>query len=128
MRIGNSARWIEFTKDPIGPDCYTARISSDGLAAEALVEFSPNGTPAAFLADLAQHWKGWQGQKRFETFEEELIIEGSHDGKGHIELQVYLSTNQEPRNPWSVKALIELDAGDLQRLADDASHAFKRGA
>lgn len=127
MRIGTATRWIEFTKDPIGPECYVARINSERLSAEALVDFSPNGNPTAFLEDLANNWKGWEGEKKFETYESELIIEASHDGRGHIDLQVYLSTNQEPRNPWNVKALIELEAGDLERLAKEAAYEFKAG-
>ena len=121
MRIGSVDRGIEFGKDSIGPDCYRARLTANGLTSEALVDFdrvyANRGDIEQYLSDLAANWKGWSGTRLFETTELELIMLASRDGKGHIEFQIDLK-----EYPWSVRSSVSVDAGDLERLASEAKN------
>ena len=127
MRIGDSDRWIDFTKDPLGPSAYRVRVAAEGIAAEAIADFDQpirgRGDIAGYLTDLAKNWKGWEGPKRFETTESELSISATHDGRGRVEFQIDMR-----RHPWSVRNVISVDAGDLERLAADTRSLFKREA
>ena len=76
-------------------------------------------TLAAFFSDLAEHWRGWQGERVFESIEGDLRIRATHDG--HVNLRVLLWESTVP-DGWRIDAGIRLDAGEsLSRAATDVA-------
>jgi hypothetical protein len=63
----------------------------------------------AFLSGLASDWRGWPGERTYESLEHDLRLTATHDG--HVQLVVQL---WEPfaRNGWSATAVVQLDPGE----------------
>ncbi len=73
---------------------------------------------AAFLDDLAENWRGWEGTKDWSDFENTISIHAQHDGLGHVTLMFEM--RQSLYDGWKVVAPLPLEAGSLQRVASAA--------
>jgi hypothetical protein len=73
----------------------------------------------AFFRGLASQWRGWQGERTYESLERELRLTAVHDG--HVRLAVQLRQASVPGG-WSVTAVVQLDPGEeLARAAEDVA-------
>jgi Family of unknown function (DUF6228) len=80
----------------------------------------------AFLADLAKHWKGWEGQKSWTSLEADLTIVARFEGFGRVVLSVELRGPDAPF-AWTFSAAITTDPGaQMTQAAHDARHLFAR--
>jgi hypothetical protein len=71
----------------------------------------------AFFCQLASDWRGWRGERVYESMEHELRLAATHDG--HVRLAVQLLQSSLP-NGWSANAVMQLDPGEeLTRIADE---------
>ena len=75
---------------------------------------------AAFFADLAAAWRGFDGDREWTSCEGNLDLTCRHDGVGSVICEVTL---REPAGPtWSVTAQMTFGAGaHLERIAHDLS-------
>ncbi len=72
---------------------------------------------ARFFEDLASSWRGWHGERAYESIEHDLRIVATHDG--HVRLRVRLWQSTDP-DGWAVETAIRLDAGEqLNQAAKD---------
>ena len=78
---------------------------------------------AAFLDELAEHWKGWKGVKTWSTYEGGLALACVHDGRGTVEVTVDLFERSGGIG-WHVVADVPVDAGQLGALAAEARSFF----
>jgi len=69
-----------------------------------------------FFSDLAANWKGWKGKKEWQSLESELALCATSDSIGHASLSIELHSGDYPFD-WTLLATIELEAGQLERLA-----------
>jgi hypothetical protein len=76
---------------------------------------------AAFFRDLAEHWRGWEGSKSWESLEGELSLVASTDKAGHVRLQVTLMDLPAVER-WRAEASLFLDAGGLHKIAENVEH------
>lgn len=74
-----------------------------------------------FFEDLATSWRGWDGERVYESIEHDLRIAATHDG--HVRLAIELSWQHvDPGHGWRAEIAIRLDAGEeLTRAAQDLS-------
>jgi len=79
---------------------------------------------AAFFEELAGSWRGWQGERTYESIEHDLRITATHDG--HVRLKIRPCRSTGP-DGWTVEATLRLDAGEqLSQAARDIA-ALVRG-
>lgn len=71
-----------------------------------------------FWCDLAKAWRGWKGMREWESLEGDLGLSATSDSLGHISLEVRIQEGSPFR--WKVSAMLELDAGSLDRIASRA--------
>ncbi len=101
----------------------TALVALRGrdLAAEARVWWNDYAeepsTLARFFTDLAEGWRGWSGEKEWRALEHPFSLVATHDGLGHIALDVELASGFYPEDWWT-KVRLLLDAGSLDEVAD----------
>ena len=77
-----------------------------------------------FFEELAEAWRGWQGERIFESVEHDLRIVATHDG--HVRLDVLLRQTTHLYG-WRVEMSLRLDVGEqLARAARDLA-AVVRG-
>ena len=74
------------------------------------------GSAIGFFEDLADSWRGWEGQREYRSLEGELTLAAAHDGLAMVTLAVQMSQPSPPG--WSAAADLELGAGaDLEAQA-----------
>jgi hypothetical protein len=78
---------------------------------------------AAFFRDLATHWQGWSGQKKWVSLEEELSFAATSDSTGHTCLVVRLRSGSYPFD-WSLNAVLLIEAGQLELIAKKMEELF----
>jgi len=73
-----------------------------------------------FFAGMAESWRGWDGDRVYESLEHELRIVGRHLGS-RVRIVVKLAQASDP-DGWSVRATFTVDAGEqLSTAAHDLS-------
>ena len=72
-----------------------------------------------FFAQMARDWRGWVDTREWEAFEGELRLSATMDRTGHISLVVELENGFGLK--WTAKAILVLEAGQLDRLAAEAA-------
>lgn len=73
-----------------------------------------------YFAALAKTWRGWSGERRWESLEGDVEIIATHDGRGTISLWASLRTEAFAQHRWNVTAELLLDAGGLDHLTRQA--------
>lgn len=115
--------------DPYG-DGYIAHLRAElrdeGLYAKTIVTINRQadgeGDLAAFLASLADDWRGWRGSRIWHALEHEMSVAGVHDGRGHVSLEVTLRrpNGAFADDAWSARSVFVLEAGEeMTTLARD---------
>jgi hypothetical protein len=96
----------------------TSRIAANyALGFDDLVEF---------LSDLADSWKGWEGEKSWSSLEDDLAITARFKGFGRVVLTVELQGPSSPYD-WTLSASITTDPGaQMAEAAATARHLFAR--
>ena len=75
---------------------------------------------ADYLSALATDWRGWTGERRWESLEGDVETIATHDGRGTIALRVNLRTEAFAQHRWTATAELLLDAGGLDHLTRQA--------
>lgn len=112
--------------DPIGPgsaaDYISVRVEGPDLSVCRQVYA---GWDEGFLGlaryfeDLVESWRGWDGERVFESIERDLRLSAIHDG--HVYIAITLQESTEPRG-WRVETSVKIDAGEqLSYAARDVS-------
>lgn len=99
---------------------WAARLSGNGLEV-TLVCPEAGWRPqflADFLASLDEDWRGWDGERVWESGESELKLIARHDKTNTVVIGVVLREGAPPR--WTCQADLELDPGCFRALAADA--------
>ena len=103
-------------------DYLTVTVTGPEMSASRQVYAGWDGSftaLAAFFTGLAEDWRGWQGERVFESIEGDLRIQATHDG--HVNLRVLLWESTVPHG-WRIEAGVRLDAGEaLSRAATDVA-------
>ncbi len=111
-------------------ESYHVRLENDVLKADIEIDgrryMNLNTGEEEFFAKLAKEWRGWLGQKTFETLEHDLQLIAVSDHTGHVKIQVRL-TKFWP-NETIVSTSLTVYAGQLDDIARDARKFFTRRA
>ena len=99
---------------------WKARLTGEGLDATVIcpeAEWQPQRL-AEFLAALDEDWRGWQGERVWQSGEAELRLTARHNKKNTVIVTVDLEAGAPPR--WSCQAELQLDPGCFRELVADA--------
>ena len=103
-------------------ELFSVRVSRSDLFAAAGVWASYTGSnPAKWFLELAENWRGWQGERQWESIEHELRLVATNDRRGHVAIRIRLRSGFW-NDDWSVEATVQVDAGQLDGFA---RHAIK---
>lgn len=94
------------------PDYFLVEAGDSQASARLRVYVYEPANLASFFAGMAREWRGWSGEKTWESIEGELGLRAVADGKGHVTLSVRLQAQ-----PWRFEGRALLEAGRLERLA-----------
>ena len=96
---------------------YVARLEARSVSARVEVSDHLPDRFAQFFASLAQEWKGWAGERAYESLEPLLGISAKHDGKGLVQFTVLLRAGARERFGWSVSQRLSVELGQLESIA-----------
>jgi hypothetical protein len=124
--VGREADGLQFAEVERGPDGEIeyawARLRVAGLDASLRVwaQYATGFDElVGFFRGLAASWRGWQGERTYESLEHDLRLTATHDG--HVRLAVQLRQSTVP-DGWSAAAVIRLDPGEeMTRAAEDVA-------
>jgi uncharacterized protein DUF6228 len=75
-----------------------------------------------FFAGLAQYWSGWEGPRKWSGREGGFHIQAVHDRLGHVTVTVRVEgLSRVVPYTWSAEVNLVVEAGQLARVADNAS-------
>jgi hypothetical protein len=124
--IGRETDGLQFSDVERGPDgniwYVWARLKTAGL--DATLRVSAHYATGfdelvEFFHRLAADWRGWQGERAYESLERELRLTATHDG--HVRLAVQLRQSTLP-DGWLAAAVLRLDPGEeMTRVAADVT-------
>ena len=77
----------------------------------------------SFFDDLAKNWRGWTGEKTWESVEHHIALRATADRQGHVYLRAALRDVDDPSD-WRAEATLLVEAGQLDALADSARRIF----
>jgi hypothetical protein len=104
---------------------YTVRLTGNGLAAEALVlslDTAGHGLPA-FIRDLAENFRGWDGTRTWENADHDLGVDATWTTRGHVDLRWWLTPSTYDK--WVASVVVEVEAGaEMSEFARDLSAFF----
>ena len=96
-------------------DYFVAELRGLSLAAQARVGTYMSAGLADMFAEMATHWRGWDGTRTWSSLEGELRLSAEADRTGHVALTVEL--REGAPSVWAVTLLLIVEAGQLERLA-----------
>jgi hypothetical protein len=99
---------------------WDARLIGRGLSASrtcAEAGWQPQSL-WRFLAELATDWRGWDGDRTWQSEEGELRLTAVHNKTNTVTVTAELEDGAPPR--WKLTAELQLDPGVLQTLAAEA--------
>ena len=109
---------------PEGSEYYRVALKAKNLIASAKIyAFEPHSELAQYFSDLAVHWKGWNGEKKWNSLEREFTLSCTSDSQGHIAMEVELKSRVNEEY-WSVLVEVNVDAGHLEEIASNVKRFF----
>lgn len=121
-RCVNFGGTLTFTPGaPTPTNVATVTLTVIGLTATRPVDQAPDQPFGilSFFESCARDWRGWEGMRSWYPPGCDVIINATHDGLGHITLQVLLEQYRPVE--WRLESEIILEAGGLDALVRDAA-------
>ena len=120
---------IEFSEKeglelPAGREYFRVTIRSVHLSAFTNVYiFDPFDTNLVrFFEDLADNWRGFNGEKEWSSLEGEFSLNCTSDNFGHFALEATIRNFEDTRY---ARKTIFIESGQLEKIALEARRFFK---
>jgi Family of unknown function (DUF6228) len=93
-------------------------VTVNGYEIHATTRVSSFRSPslAEYFQDIADNWRGWEGEKYWSTLESDLEFKATSDKLGHVRLEFSLK-RPYTQFGWVLQAALELEAGQLDAIA-----------
>jgi hypothetical protein len=103
---------------------FRPRVGS-GLHAQITVSTFEDDGLTEFLRGLADDFRGWSGSRHWRSGNDQLRIEATHDGLGHVTLLFRLRDDLYPRGTqWDISIPFIVEAGAEMLALADAFEVF----
>jgi hypothetical protein len=123
IESSNSDSRLEFGE--LDGDYFRASLYSDSHAANIRVSThtDPYGVVRLFK-EAASDWRGWPGEKCWESLEGDFRIELRSGSTGHIRLRILIAHDCGNPDPWRLNAEFGIEAGQLESVALNVERFF----
>ncbi len=104
---------------------YRVRLANSGLSAEVRVDHSLifQGMPA-FFRELADAWRGWNGEKNWRTAAADFLLVATCDSRGHINIKAIVRPDSAT-DSWRASTSVSVEAGQLDRIFNRVDLFFR---
>ena len=123
IESSNSDTRLEFSE--LKGEYFRAALRSDSYTANMRVSThtDPYGVVRLFK-EAASDWRGWSGEKYWESLEGDFRLALSSGSTGHIRLKTFISHDCGNLDPWRLNAELGIEAGRLESVAQDVEQFF----
>ncbi|HEV2880394.1 MAG TPA: DUF6228 family protein [Pyrinomonadaceae bacterium] len=80
---------------------------------------------ATFFQDVASNWRGWPGEKRWESIEGDLKLTCTSTTLGNVNVAVELHSFADDSFTWDVRCSLVIESWQLDLLAAQAKKVFR---
>jgi hypothetical protein len=125
IKSANTGAKLEFSD--VGNEYFTVEFSSASLSASqrVWVDIGDCERLANLFLEMAKNWTGWEDAKTWDSIEGDFSLSCTCDKLGHITLKVELVEHNAPEL-WSAKFNVEIEAGQLEKIASEMMALFER--
>jgi hypothetical protein len=125
IKSANTGAKLEFSE--VRNEYFTVVFSSVSLSASHRVWVYTGDCEqlVCLFVEMAENWTGWEGAKTWDAIEGDFTLSCTSDRLGHITLEVELVGRDDPEL-WSAKFNIEVEAGQLEKIANEIKELFSR--
>lgn len=125
IKSANTGAKLEFAE--VGNEYFTVTFSSASLSASHRVWVYTGDCErlVGLFVEMAENWAGWEGAKTWDAIEGDFSLSCTSDRLGHIALKVELVGRDAPEL-WSAKFNVEVEAGQLEKIANEIKALFRR--
>lgn len=111
---------------PDGSESYRVTLRENEFQVSTRVyAFEPRDTSLSkFFTELAQHWRGWDGSKKWSSLEGEFEIECRHNRVGQVTTTATLHSNAYGHG-WTGQIRFDIAAGQLEDIAVGVRRFFE---
>lgn len=115
--------WNKGLNQPAGQEYFCVTIKSKNLFSFTDVyAFDPfDSNLVRFFENLAENWKGFEGEKEWSSLEGEFSLNCTSDSLGHFALEVTIRNNEDTR--YASKTIF-IESGQLEKVALEARNFF----
>lgn len=134
VQIGTDLEGLTLVRDEsdVIVDAVVATLRSGTFSASKVIVHSYSSGFAdlvSFFESMSHDWKGWKGERRWDSLEGDLSLVATHEYQ-HVQLRVTLRTDGPGWGNvgWEASASLTLDPGEqLARIPPDLLDLLKRG-
>lgn len=102
---------------------FSATMESAHFSGHVVTSTRASGPPSLLFDEIAREWRGWEQKKQWLALDDDLRLTAISDRRGHIYLQVVMRDSGRP-DGWRLEATLQLEAGQLEALAQTMSEFF----
>ena len=133
IKSNEGSRWLELSAplppgDPTDPEAppleyFVATLALEGLQASLRIYGWGSESLVTSLEEMARDWRGWEGEKDWQSVEGDLALRATHDRLGQVCVTVALRSYDAP--VWRAEGDLAVDPGSLDQLAAGARRFFR---
>ncbi|MGW6703473.1 DUF6228 family protein [Streptomyces sp. NPDC054956] len=123
---------VEF-RERSGPDSdcvrYTVELRAPGLSArvDEVVAWVPDSELTRFLEGLASDYRGWDGERSWQTYDRDLAVSAVFRSGGYVGLTWTLRPWRSTEGGWTASVTTWLEAGEQMSSLAAAVRHFLEG-
>ena len=103
---------------PSPSDSFVVTIQSCEVRAEARASSFMAADLGDYFQNIAENWRGWSGEKKWATLENDFELAATADNLGHVRLEFFLRSPYTGYQ-WELRGALELEAGQLDSIASE---------
>ena len=118
-----------FERNPPDPDrpmvtCWV-KLTGPGLSATRRLSMVPEleESPPPLFAEMAERWRGWEGELCWSPRDGGLTLRCSQDHSGHVSIRITLDRGSLDQD-WVVQSTVMTEAGQLDAITRSAKTFF----
>lgn len=105
-------------------DYFAVSVEGDGpQATKSIWGYTDCEFLVQLFESIASEWRGWKGERTWESIEHDLRLAVSCSSTGHVTILVFLRNYGE--DDWRLQVPIATDAGQLENIARQVAAFFR---